>query len=97
MCWSYSLSNEETDGKTIGGRGRLTDKRIDSLQVYYGKAIRNTTNSIATLQNAALAIWTHYRSTDADPKHEACLAHYLKGYPATLRKTDVRQKWTLIV
>ena len=61
-----------SDGKTIGGRGRLTDKRIDSLQVYYGKAIRNNTNSIAAMQNAIMAIWKHYRSTDDDPKHELC-------------------------
>ncbi|KAK3917313.1 Replicase polyprotein 1ab, partial [Frankliniella fusca] len=29
-----------SDGKTIGGAGRLTDKRIDQLSTYYGNAIR---------------------------------------------------------
>ena len=28
------------DEKTIGGIGRLTNARIDKLQVYYGQAIR---------------------------------------------------------
>ena len=27
------------DGKTVGGKGRLTDKIIDSMQNYYGQAI----------------------------------------------------------
>ena len=61
-----------SDGKKIGGRGKLTDKRIDSLQVYYGKAIKNNTNSIAAIQNAVMTIWKHYGSTDDDPKHELC-------------------------
>ena len=29
-----------SDGKTIGGKGRLTDKLIDTLNNYYGMAIR---------------------------------------------------------
>ena len=29
-----------SDGKTIGGTGRLTDQIINSLQNYYGDAIR---------------------------------------------------------
>lgn len=33
------------DGKTIGGKGRLTDKQEDKLQVYYGNAIRANKNS----------------------------------------------------
>ena len=34
------------DGKGIGGNGRLTDKLINKLQVYYGKAIRQNTHDI---------------------------------------------------
>ena len=33
------------DGKSIGDKGRLTDKRTDSMQVYYGMAIRNNLQS----------------------------------------------------
>ena len=29
-----------SDGKTVGGKGRLTGKVIDKMQNYYGKAIR---------------------------------------------------------
>ena len=60
------------DGKGIGGRGRLTDKTIDSLQVYYGKAIRENTNDIGAMENAIMAIWHHTQATDDNPDHELC-------------------------
>jgi hypothetical protein len=61
-----------SDGKGIGGKGRLTDKVIDNLQVYYGKAIRNNTHSIEDMENAVLAIFHHTRSTDENPDHNLC-------------------------
>ena len=45
------------DGKGIGGKGRLTDKLIDKLQVYNGKAIRQNTHDIDCMQNAVMDIW----------------------------------------
>ena len=36
------------DGKAVGGKGhRLSDKTIDKLQEYYGKAIRSNVNQNA--------------------------------------------------
>ena len=60
------------DGKPIGGAGRLTDKKIDKLQVYFGKAIRQNTHNITAMQNAVMAIWHHSRSTDENPDHDLC-------------------------
>ena len=60
------------DGKPIGGRGRLTDNVIDSMQVYYGKAIRNNTHSVKAMQDAIWAIWYHMQSTDKNPDHSRC-------------------------
>ena len=60
------------DGKSIGGKGRLTDKLIDSLQVYYGKAIRGNSHSLPEMKNAVMAIWNHIRSTDENPYHHLC-------------------------
>lgn len=60
------------DGKTLGGKGRLTDARIDSLQVYYGKAIRENVRSLQSMKNAVNAIWHHIRSTDESPQHHLC-------------------------
>ena len=56
----------------VGGRGRLTDATIDSLQVYYGKAIRNNTHSLKAMENAVMAIWRHSKSTDDKPDHSLC-------------------------
>ena len=64
--------NKLLDGKTIVGKGQLTDKFIDSLQVYNGKAIRENTHSAAAMKTATMAIWNHVRSSDADPHHNLC-------------------------
>lgn len=60
------------DGKPIGGAGRLTDKRIDKLRAYFGKAIRQNTHNITAMQNAVMAIWHHSRSADDNPDHDLC-------------------------
>lgn len=44
------------NGKGLGGQGRLTDKTIDSMQVYYGKAIRGNTHNIEAMESAVMAI-----------------------------------------
>ena len=60
------------DGKAISGKGRLTDKLIDSLQVYYGQAIRQYTQSVERMRDAVMAIWHHSRSTDDTLDHDLC-------------------------
>lgn len=65
-------STKLADGKAIGGRGRLTDGLIDSLQNYYGMAIRDHP---ADITGAAKAIWAslcHRASSDAEPMHQFC-------------------------
>ena len=60
------------DGKTIGGRGRLTDKFIDKLQGYYGKSIRENGGSVDAMQKAVYAILYHRGSSDRKPMHKYC-------------------------
>ena len=43
------------DGKTIGGIGRLTDKVINSLQNYYGDAIRKNKGDVEAMMKAVQA------------------------------------------
>ena len=60
------------DGQPIGGKGRLTDRVIDKLQAYYGKAVRENSSD---LQNMAKAIWAsvmHWVSTDPKLQHQYC-------------------------
>lgn len=61
-----------SDGKTIGGKGRLTDAVIDQLTVYYGNAIRGNNSSVKEMQQAIWAIFYHKRSTDEEPVHDFC-------------------------
>ena len=61
-----------SDGKGIGGRHRLTKKRIDSFQVYYGKAIRDNKGNVQEAKKAVQAILHHSMSTDDKPSHDYC-------------------------
>ncbi|XP_065065605.1 uncharacterized protein LOC135691614 [Rhopilema esculentum] len=48
-----------SDGKTIGGKGRLTKERIDSFQRYFGNSIRANRGNLAQMQNDVWAIFHH--------------------------------------
>ena len=50
-----------SDGKVIGGKGRLTDKKIerDKMQNYFGEAIRNNVGNIESKENDIWAIFKH--------------------------------------
>ena len=60
------------DGKGIGGKQRMTNKKINDFQVYYGKAIRSNLGNVEAASNAVMAIFMHSISTDKDPKHHLC-------------------------
>ena len=60
------------DGKTIGGRNRLTDNLIDTFQRYYGKALRQNKGDLPGMEKAVKAIWHHYASTEDNPSHDFC-------------------------
>ncbi|GFT01380.1 uncharacterized protein TNCV_3215081 [Trichonephila clavipes] len=63
---------ELSDGKTIGGKGRLTDSLIDKLAHYYGNAIRCNSTSVKEMRKAIWAVWGHSCSTDDEPMHWFC-------------------------
>ena len=60
------------DGKTIGGAGRLTDKTINSLQNYYGDAIRKSKGNVQGMMKAVQATLLHSNSTNEQPRHYLC-------------------------
>lgn len=60
------------DGKTIGGKGRLTNKEIDQLQVYYGLAIRRNIGNVEKMKESIDAILRHRVSTDEMHNHTLC-------------------------
>ncbi|KAJ4427574.1 hypothetical protein ANN_25222, partial [Periplaneta americana] len=61
-----------SDGKSLGGPGRLTEAEIDKLQTYYGLAIRRNTNSLNEMTSAVWASFLHKASTDDRPQHQLC-------------------------
>ncbi|GFT63904.1 uncharacterized protein TNCV_4401991 [Trichonephila clavipes] len=81
------------DGKTIGGKGRLTDSLIDKLAHYYGNAIRCNSTSVKEMRKAIWAAWGHSCSTDDEPMHCFVLQIQIHGpvfadlsHPALLKK-----------
>eukprot|EP00112_Aurelia_sp_Birch-Aquarium-sp1_P013118 Seg2774.2 transcript_id=Seg2774.2/GoldUCD/mRNA.D3Y31 product="hypothetical protein" protein_id=Seg2774.2/GoldUCD/D3Y31 len=60
------------DGKTIGGRGRLTNKIINTMQNYYGLAIRKNPRDLNGMRNDLIGGLHHITSTDAKPQHSKC-------------------------
>ena len=63
-----------SDGKSIGGAGRLTDSLINSLQNYYGSAIRQGKGNVQEMTKAVKATLLHCNSTDETPRHHLCPA-----------------------
>ncbi|GFV91706.1 uncharacterized protein TNCV_4762711 [Trichonephila clavipes] len=61
-----------SDGKSISGKNRLTDKLIDKFTTYYGNAIRENCSSTDDMRKSIWAIYCHYRSTDKKPMHYFC-------------------------
>ena len=61
-----------SDGRTIGGAGRLTETLCDDFQNYYGQAIRNNVGDLEGMKIAVKAILQHSMSTDENPMHAFC-------------------------
>ena len=59
-----------SDGKTLGGKGRLTDAVINEMQSYYGNAIRGNSSSVKDMTKAIWAICFHKGSTDLKLQHQ---------------------------
>ena len=50
----------------------MTAQEIDNLQNYYGRAIRDNTNSVENMRRAIWATYFHKLSTDDRPLHNLC-------------------------
>ena len=57
------------DGKSLGGHGRLTKAEIDSLQRYYGEAIKRNKNNLEAMKKDVWATFFHKGSTDETSNH----------------------------
>lgn len=62
---------KDDEGNKIkwGGKGRLTKKNVQTMQIYYGGAIRYNPGDLNGMMKA---IFRHCTSTDEEPHHEFC-------------------------
>ena len=61
-----------SDKKGLGGMGRLTDKKIDTLQNCVGFAIRSHPNDLDGMKKSVSAVLNHVASTADNPMHDEC-------------------------
>ena len=62
-----------SDGKKISGRGRLIDKVINTMQNFYGMAIRQNTNDLFAMRKSVIATLMHNTNfDDAETRHRYC-------------------------
>ena len=59
MQKSKNRGRKLSDGKTIGGKGRLTDNIVNSIQNYYGQTIRSNIGNLKATQGTVWAIYYH--------------------------------------
>ncbi|GFT92844.1 uncharacterized protein TNCV_740161 [Trichonephila clavipes] len=80
-----------SDGKNISGHGRLTLKEVDSIQHYYGLAIRKNLSSVEDVKRAIWAIYFHKLSTEDNPQHALCpLVNFIESEKKVFR--DLTEK-----
>eukprot|EP00795_Rhopilema_esculentum_P000086 gene86-9701_t len=62
-----------SDGKRIGGKGRLTDKVINTIQNYYGLAIRQNVGQLYAMKKAVGAVLYHISENESnEDRHKFC-------------------------
>ena len=57
--------------KNLGGKGKLTNKTIDTLQNYYGIAVRTNVGNLKGMQNNICAALFHVASSKTENYHSA--------------------------
>ena len=62
-----------SDGKSLSGRGRLTDKAINTLQNFFGMAVRQNYENLYAMKKAILATLFHNSDiADEVVRHQFC-------------------------
>ena len=72
FCFHLFVGKKLSGGKGLGGTGRLTHNRMDTIQNFYGRAIRDNKGNAKEMAKATHAILKHYSSTLEEPKHNDC-------------------------
>ncbi|CAF2204978.1 unnamed protein product [Rotaria magnacalcarata] len=73
-----------SDGKTIGGKNRLSVHNILRLQMTFASTIRKSKHDLDLLFKVSWAIYWHKYSTNDDPRHDYCSIDWC-GYLKSIR------------
>ncbi|CAF1660373.1 unnamed protein product, partial [Adineta ricciae] len=73
-----------SDGKTIGGKNRLSAQAIIRLQMAFRSTIKKCKNNLNLLRQRSWAIFWHKYSTNNEPHHEWCSVDWC-GYLKSIR------------
>ena len=69
----HNKENPLRDGKPLGGKGRLDEKSINTLQNYFGVAIRQNSHNLLEMKKAIGAVVYHCSETsNAEARHMFC-------------------------
>ena len=68
-----TFTGKLSDGKPLGGKGRLTENTVNTLQNAFCMAVRQNTNSVYAMKNAIAALLHHYSCKETEEKrHHFC-------------------------
>ena len=74
----------------LSGKGKLTEKIINSLQIFYGIAIRQNSGNLYEMKKAAGAILRHrIGMKDTEVRHQFCP----KGDPVVSNIKEIKSHW----
>lgn len=66
------VQKQKTEGRSLGGKGRLTADLITRLSTYYGRALKSHQGNVDEMQRAVMATYHHITSTDESSNHSLC-------------------------
>ena len=66
------VTTSRAQKESITGKGKLTQKKMEKIQNYYGRAIKDCGDDITTMKSRIFAILFHLCSSDDHPKHVHC-------------------------
>ena len=88
------LESYKGTNQPISGKGKLTEKVINSMQNYYGMAIRNNVDDIHNMRKATGAVLHHSANfKNQDYRHSMCPNHENSWCKYQLDKINGTQKY----
>ena len=66
------IALSKSQKESISSRGKFTQEKVNKIQIYYGRAIKDNVGNIPLLKTCIFTILLHFSSSDKNPKHVHC-------------------------